>query len=234
MNVDDLEPEYLMESNDAGARRFDIWKGMFVQGGSLGGGEGESVYGGAFADEPHEMRHTMPGLLTMCGSMPMREKEAEEALWEADSNRSQFAITTKSRTEALGGRTILHWDRRHTIFGRVIEGMSVVHAINKLPILHEKGHRIDSDVVIADCGQLKTEEQLFQEAEEKRIAEGNVGGGIIKERPDYYGDVTHRVSCAELEAERRGETEAKLRERAATLRPTAEDEAIASAEVDCD
>jgi cyclophilin family peptidyl-prolyl cis-trans isomerase len=57
MNVDDLPPEYVKESNDAGARTFDIWKGMFVQGGNIGGAQGgESIYGGAFDDEPCEMR----------------------------------------------------------------------------------------------------------------------------------------------------------------------------------
>jgi cyclophilin family peptidyl-prolyl cis-trans isomerase len=40
-----------------------------------------------------------------------------------NNNTSQFFITTKARTHALGGCTILHFDGRHVIFGRVVEGM---------------------------------------------------------------------------------------------------------------
>ena len=225
MNVDDLEPEHLMESSEAGARRFTIWKGMFVQGGDIvnnDGTGGESIYGGAFEDESFDTRHTTPGLLTMAGTPPMREKEAEEELWRPNQNRSQFAVTTKSRTEALGGRTILHWDGRHVVFGRVVDGMGVIHAVNNLPIEHTQGplgHRIGADVVIGDCGQLRTEREEEEAAEDARMVEATKECGIIKAKREEAAKAPH-VPVPQP--------------RRPVPVPTAEDEAIRSAEVDDD
>ena len=69
------------------------------------------------------VQHTTPGLLSMAGSLPMRDKASEEAMHIPNNNTSQFFITTKSKNQSQGGSAIMHFDGRHVCFGRVVEGM---------------------------------------------------------------------------------------------------------------
>ncbi len=96
---------------------------FMVQGGDpTGTGSGGPGY--RFADEINRRRHDGPGVLSMANSGP-------------NTNGSQFFITHKATP----------WlNRKHTVFGRVTEGMDVVNAIRrgdrmvKVRVLRKRGH----------------------------------------------------------------------------------------------
>ena len=100
--------------------------GDFTRGNGTGG---ESIYGEKFPDENFKLNHTQPGLLSMANAGP-------------NTNGSQFFITT----------VVTSWlDGKHTVFGKVVEGMDVV---KKMESNGSQDGRTRSPVVIADCGQL--------------------------------------------------------------------------------
>ncbi len=107
-------------------QQFMCQGGDFTRGNGTGG---ESIYGEKFADENFQYKHTAPGLLSMANAGP-------------GTNGSQFFITT----------VVTPWlDGKHVVFGKVVEGMEVVQAMEAAG---SRSGTTSQDVVIADCGQL--------------------------------------------------------------------------------
>nr|AGT17216.1 Cyclophilin-like peptidyl-prolyl cis-transisomerase domain [Saccharum hybrid cultivar R570] len=120
-----------------------IIPGFMIQGGDIVRGDGkgsESIYGGIFPDENFTVKHTHPGVVAMANS-------------GLDSNGSQFYITT-IKTSWLDGE--------HVVFGRVIQGMDTVYAIEGGAGTYNGKPR--KKAVITDSGEIPKEKWGDQEA----------------------------------------------------------------------
>jgi peptidyl-prolyl isomerase F (cyclophilin D) len=93
---------------------------------------GRSIYGNRFPDENFQLGHFGPGILSMANAGP-------------NTNGSQFFICTAA-TPFLDGK--------HCVFGQVVEGFSVVKAMEACG---SRSGDTAFDVMIADCGVLEGE-----------------------------------------------------------------------------
>jgi peptidylprolyl isomerase len=110
---------------------FMLQGGDFTHGNGMGG---ESIYGSRFDDENFKLKHSEPYLLSMANAGP-------------NTNGSQFFITT----------VVTSWlDGKHVVFGRVLEGVDIVKAIEALG---SGSGKTSAEIVIADSGELPVEEE---------------------------------------------------------------------------
>ncbi|KAF2707873.1 peptidyl-prolyl cis-trans isomerase 1 [Pleomassaria siparia CBS 279.74] len=110
-----------------------VIKSFMIQGGdfTMGNGTGgESIYGEKFEDENFERVHDKPFLLSMANAGPA-------------TNGSQFFVTTVLTP---------HLDKKHVVFGEVINGKSVVREIENLKV--QSGDKPLHEAAIFDCGEL--------------------------------------------------------------------------------
>jgi peptidylprolyl isomerase len=106
--------------------QFMLQGGDFTHGSGIGG---ESIYGAKFADENFIHKHTGAGVLSMANAGP-------------NTNGSQFFVCTVP----------CPWlDGKHVVFGKVVEGLNVVKAVEAVG---SQSGKTSQKVVIADCGQL--------------------------------------------------------------------------------
>ena len=110
-----------------------VIKDFMIQGGDFvhNNGTGScSIYGNSFDDENFIMKHDSPGILSMANS-------------GQNTNGCQFFITC-AKADFL--------DRKHVVFGRIIDGLLVMRKIENAPT--GSNNRPKMPVTISQCGQM--------------------------------------------------------------------------------
>lgn len=130
-----LKGDSLDGSSYKGTEAYRVLDGLNIQMGAIGsrsGKSGKSATGESFGPENFEILHMKEGLLSM-----VRNDEAK--------NDSRFFISVMDDAG---------WaDDRYPAFGRIIEGMDVMHKIERVKV-EGRTNKPKTPVVIVDCGLL--------------------------------------------------------------------------------